>query len=566
MSKNLIVCADGTGNRGGSTPDSNVYTIYKAIDIHVDGQDGSEVTEQRRFYDNGVGTSKNKIWRALTGAVGIGFKDNVRDVYRFLARNYERNDHIYIFGFSRGAATVRALNGFIYAAGLVKRSVNGKTLSDTELEEAIKGAFNEYKKQQPASPMEADASSTNHGAVPIEFIGVWDTVSALGFPDRWGVVPGLLSPVLNTVFNGLEHVANVFFPHLFYNYELTPNVRHACQALAIDDERLSFSPLVWNEKQYSAALKASERTGQVEQVWFAGAHSNVGGGYGRSGLANVSLEWMMERADETHLAFVRGAVERAHDEANAHGRLFDSRDGFAVFYRYHPRNIEQLCDHRAPVRIHSSVFERMDHATAGYAPGNLPSAVTVVGTGIDSPKTEIPFQSVIDGWSRMKGRIALWTLGRKWLYGILLDVTLLVIGFSIWSWTIGSPTELATVTGVPGHVARGVAYVTPKFMENTIVYVVVEEGRVGLTIMGVALFLLFARWFIHGKHATARTEMRNVLVGVLPPTMVDDGHGHGRLQDKPSVHGQGDEDHGAPASADDPDDPVDPLDKVVEKA
>ena len=136
-------------------------------------------------------------------------------------------------------------------------------------------------------------------------------------------------------------------------------------------------------------------------------------------------------------------------------------------------------------------------------------------------------------------------------------MTLLVIGFSIWSWVVGSPTELATVTGVAGHVARGVAYVTPKFMENAIVYVVVENAWVGLTIMGVALILLVGSRFVRGVQATARARMRNAQVDAFPPEVVDDGHGRGRLEDKHHGRGQGDEEHGAPASADDPDDPVD---------
>ena len=349
----------------------------------------------------------------------------------------------------------------------------------------------------------------------------------------------------------------------------------AWRAIKSGDVKTARDKLVFLEEQYSTALEASEPTEPVEQVeptepveqvWFAGAHSNVGGGYGRSGLANVSLEWMMERAAKTRLAFLPEAFKDAHDEANAHGRLFNSRDGVGVYYRYHPRNIEQLCVNKAPVRIHSSVFERMDHHTAAYAPGNLPSAVTAVFTGIDSEEIKVPLESEIDGWSRIKRRIAFWTLGRKWLYALLLDVTLLVIGFSIWSWIVGSPTELATVTGVAGHVARGVAYVTPKFMENAIVYVVVENAWVGLATTGVALILLVASRFVRGIQATAGAQMRNVQVDVFPPNIVDDGHGHGRLEDKHHGRGQGDEEHGAPASADDPDDPVDPLEKAAGRA
>ncbi|MCK4586077.1 MAG: DUF2235 domain-containing protein [Gammaproteobacteria bacterium] len=135
MPKNIIVCADGTGNKGGSTPDSNVYKIYKSINKCFSGKakDGFELDEQIVFYDNGVGTEKNKYLRMLGGGIGFGFEDNVCDLYRFLARNYESGDRIYFFGFSRGASTVRACNGFISICGLAK----GKGLRKRELEKLV---------------------------------------------------------------------------------------------------------------------------------------------------------------------------------------------------------------------------------------------------------------------------------------------------------------------------------------------------------------------------------------------------------------------------------------------
>ncbi len=119
MAKNIILCSDGTGNQGGRGAGTNVYKTYNAIDIH------DPDVEQVTFYDNGVGTNKNKYIRALTGAFGIGFKQNVEDLYEFLARNFDaadregRPDKIYIFGFSRGAATVRAFAGMIQECGLL---------------------------------------------------------------------------------------------------------------------------------------------------------------------------------------------------------------------------------------------------------------------------------------------------------------------------------------------------------------------------------------------------------------------------------------------------------------
>jgi uncharacterized protein (DUF2235 family) len=108
MGKNIILCADGTGNRGGETPDTNVYRMYHAVDLHKPERGQTQIT----FYDNGVGTSTNKYIRAVSGALGFDFGQNVRDLYEFLARNYNAGDIVYLFGFSRGAATVRAFGGY----------------------------------------------------------------------------------------------------------------------------------------------------------------------------------------------------------------------------------------------------------------------------------------------------------------------------------------------------------------------------------------------------------------------------------------------------------------------
>jgi uncharacterized protein (DUF2235 family) len=117
MCKNIILCADGTGNRGGETPDTNVYRMYHAVDIHQPKRKRNQIT----FYDNGVGTSTNKYIRSISGALGFGFGKNIRQLYAFLARNYDPGDIIYLFGFSRGAATVRAFGGMLQECGLVDR-------------------------------------------------------------------------------------------------------------------------------------------------------------------------------------------------------------------------------------------------------------------------------------------------------------------------------------------------------------------------------------------------------------------------------------------------------------
>jgi len=384
MPKNIIVCADGTGNKGGDTQDTNVYKVYKAVNKHLKDPipDGSEVDEQITFYDNGVGTETNKYLRALGGAFGFGFERNVCDLYKFLARNYEpaikakaskegepaeegrKTDRIYFFDFSRGASTVRACNGFIKICGLVKGK--GKDLHNSDLDALVTEAFEAYKNHEkdPETARKLKESDKSHGEIPIHFMGLWDTVVALGFPKRTDVT-GPVSAILNMIFWLAEKGVNLIWPHDFYHYRLTDNVKHAYQALAIDDERTSFWPYVWREQ--------GRKKDSVEQVWFAGMHSNVGGGYGRSGMSSVALHWMMLRTEAHGLQFRDGTVQHAFVDSHEHSRMYNSRDGFGVSYRYHPREIEALCKERTEggIKLHRSVIERVNQRTANYAPGQI---------------------------------------------------------------------------------------------------------------------------------------------------------------------------------------------------
>jgi len=423
--KNLIVCADGTGNQGGYTPDSNVYRTYKSVDKRFAGSvsDGFTCTEQISFYDNGVGTQKNKYIRALSGGLGFGFAQNVCDLYSFLARNYEPGDHIYFFGFSRGASTVRACSGFISTCGLIK----GKGTRNSDLTNLVEEAFAAYKqhKTQPELAEQQRNSERSHGVVPIHFLGVWDTVVALGFPSRTDVT-GTVSGWLNKLFIHVEKKLDSVWPHKFYHYKLTENVQHACQALAIDDERTAFWPRVWRERD----------DGSVEQVWFAGMHSNVGGGYARSGMASAALYWMMLRAEKCGLKFEDGRVQAALNDSNMHGRMYNSRDGAAIIYRYHPRRIEDLCEGRinGEIKLHRSVIERITHRTANYAPGQLPAKFAVVDDQPDAPVTVRNPGSDAD-WARIRSEIDDSVYQRKVLYDRMLTVVLafLVAGLlSFW--------------------------------------------------------------------------------------------------------------------------------------
>ncbi|MEK9140824.1 MAG: DUF2235 domain-containing protein, partial [Nitrospirota bacterium] len=195
------------------------------------------------------------------------------------------------------------------------------------------------------------------GAVSIDFVGVWDTVGAVGMP-----------------FEELRALFNWIYPMRFS--ELTPSSRitRACHALSIDDDRRTFYPELWNEKGIPAT--------QVDQVWFAGVHSNVGGGYVKHGMSLVALDWMMAEAERSGLRFIQADREYVHTHQDVHDELYDARAGLGVYYRWEPRDIVKLCHAHniACPKIHISVFERIANGTGRYAPINLPQHYEVVRT------------------------------------------------------------------------------------------------------------------------------------------------------------------------------------------
>jgi hypothetical protein len=527
MTKNIVLCADGTGNKGGYTPSSNVYRIYNAININDN--------PQIRFYDNGVGTEKNKYYRGLAGAFGLGFKSNVIDLYVYLSKNYKPGDQVYLFGFSRGAATVRAFTGFIATCGLI----DGTNLDKYELKNRVNDAFDAYKRLRRKS-LQTDKKKflaeqkkfidnyKSHGIIPIKFIGVWDTVSSLGFPQKWDKT-GVGIFVLNLLCMGIDRITDWVLPHNFYNYNITSNVENAYQALAIDDARTSFWPKVWIEKGYS---------GNVEQVWFAGMHSNVGGGYSRTGMATVTLEWMMKKAKAQDLVFNEDALRNVHDNADVHGRMYNSREGLAIYYRYHPREIEKVCKDRLKqyklndkIKIHESVIDRMSRKTANYAPGLLPFDFEVVDN--EGKVKEKTSETGRKDRETLKRKIKWWILLRKWLYGILLETTLAAV-FFVWWWR-NTPLDYLKPQFLPRndkishesisslercmeYVADGLTYVLPDFCNGAITKAVIQNPCYfwGTVLVFISYWLL--RIFLKGKTDKACEEMRkNVLSSLQPP-------------------------------------------------
>ncbi|MEO5337937.1 MAG: DUF2235 domain-containing protein [Magnetospirillum sp. WYHS-4] len=353
MSKNIVVLSDGTGNSAAKAVGTNVRRIYRALDL-------CSATKQVVFYDDGVGSGDSKFSKIFGGAFGFGLKRNVLELYQRLSQCYDPDDRIYMFGFSRGAYTIRVLVGLIDCCGLIPGAA-GK--APEELESAAKDAYRVFRKkfkyfwQSKTATQDACAGTRP----PIAFLGLWDTVDAYGFPvdelaDFWNAT---------------------VYPYRFKDRDLTPLVGKACHALALDDERHTFHPVLWNDDK--------KDPNRIEQVWFAGAHSNVGGGYPDDSLSLISLDWMMIRAQEAGLFFIDSEWRVIREQANALGKLYNSRSGGGVYYRYKPRNVADLCNdgetgvHIARPKIHSSVFERVGGGV-GYRPLGLPDVYDIVDT------------------------------------------------------------------------------------------------------------------------------------------------------------------------------------------
>ena len=376
MAKNIVICADGTGNTAIKGRGTNVFKLYEAVDGNGHRSDPALV-QQVAIYHDGVGTESLRWLRVFTGATGFGLSRNVKQLYGELVRVYESGDRIYVFGFSRGAFTVRTLAGLINTCGILDIDGYG---SNAKFQTAIDDTYRQYRRkyqtwlsrklfgEHDKKPDLVELHKHRYVTIPgfddgrtpvIHFIGVWDTVDAVGLPLH------------------LADFVNAFlWQFKFPDTKLSTKVGYACHALAIDEARRSFVPLLWDEEPEDPA-----KPRRVEQVWFAGAHSNVGGGYPRQGMSLTALDWMMNRAELKGLRFhpdVRAAYRGA---ADVNDKRYDSRAGLGIFYRWTPRDIQALCVrcHVTP-QVHRSVFERIARNTEGYAPGSLPVSCEVVST------------------------------------------------------------------------------------------------------------------------------------------------------------------------------------------
>ena len=361
MPKNIVLFSDGTGNSANKLFKTNVWRLYQALDLNPDPGKPTQLP----YHDDGVGTSSLGFLAALGGAFGYGLKRNVLDLYCFLSRHYQEGDQIYAFGFSRGAFTIRVLVGLIANQGIVqaKTEIERRNLANQAYWAYLERRHCQSGERGPLTPFCLKVRKwlglTGQSTLPvirlneerkIRFVGLWDTVSAYG-GNRYTV-----------------WLIDKFYPVRFADHRLTPYVERACHALALDDERRSFHPEIWDEK-------GEEDPERISQIWFAGMHSNVGGSYPDDGMSLTSLLWMIDEAETAGLHFSAAEVARARAAANPHGKMYNSRRGLGRIYIYTPR---QLPTEGGGPKIHSSVFQRIEQQSEGYAPIVLPPRFTIV--------------------------------------------------------------------------------------------------------------------------------------------------------------------------------------------
>lgn len=284
--KRLVLCCDGTWNTpdestGGDATPTNVTKIALQVAEH----DAAGV-EQRVYYDRGVGTGR--FDHLAGGMAGLGLTENVKQAYAYLVESYEPGDEVYLVGFSRGAYTARSLAGLIRNSGLLR----------PEHRHRVDEAYALYRDRSDATHPNAVAAElfrrtwSRATDVHIHFVGVFDTVGALG-------IPGI----------GLHALTRRW---QFHDTALSSRVCHAAQALALHERRGPFRPALWDE--------SPDRTDPVRQVWFTGVHSDVGGGYPEPDLAEIPLRWMVERATAAGLVFRPVAFAAMPDGASAQMR------------------------------------------------------------------------------------------------------------------------------------------------------------------------------------------------------------------------------------------------------
>ena len=335
MPKRLILCFDGTWNRPdddhpeGEQVETNVRRIFESVLAQE-----ANGRQQVKWYDEGVGTKWYQ--RIRGGAFGMGLSENIRQGYRFLVEHYEQDDEVFLFGFSRGAYTVRSLVGFIRNCGLLRAPDR----------ERIEEAYELYRTRDEGADSETALAFRKKyaRAIRITFLGVWDTVGALGIPIE-----------------SFEEFNRRHFE--FHDTELSGIVENAYHAVAVDEHREPYAVALWDPK---GKLRQT-----MEQRWFLGAHCDVGGGYQDRRLSDVTLDWMQQKAAACGLALI--PVQLPQDIHSCYtAPITDSFKEFfkgiySLFHRRYYRPVSQTV--YGQEAIDESIKQRLE-SDSSYRPKN----------------------------------------------------------------------------------------------------------------------------------------------------------------------------------------------------
>ncbi|WP_343604114.1 DUF2235 domain-containing protein [Fluviicola sp.] len=307
MQKRIVIFADGTWNSSANKDGVHLAqtNVFKSF-VHTVKENCPNGDVQSVYYHEGVGTGDSKD-KFLGGFTGKGIDDNILELYKFIIERYTPGTEIFLFGFSRGAYTVRSLAGLIRNCGILKSDFISKA----------ERAFFIYRSRNRKHHPESGESKffRNHFSFPLEqtpikFIGVWDTVGSLGIPFKIGRF-GTKS-------------------HRFHDVKLSAIIQNAYHALAIDEKRVFFAPTLW-QQETSDKFKDQK----LEQVWFCGVHSDVGGGYHTGDLFHIPLNYLITRARE-HGLIVDHQV--TPDELSVYAKSLknESRTGmYKLFPKYY---------------------------------------------------------------------------------------------------------------------------------------------------------------------------------------------------------------------------------------
>ena len=353
--RNIALCFDGTWNSDDRASPTNVVKTSQALVPRT-----AAGTRQLRYYDRGVGTGR--FDRVRGGVVGLGLARNVELAYAWLSSHYRPGDRLFLFGYSRGAYTARSLAGLLGLCGVPdpeRCAAAGLQVADVALQGMAIYRLRPGAARSERAARHVETFAVTRGAggrrqgppatgppCTVHFIGVWDTVGALGVPVTW----------LNWI--GARR-------HRFHDVRLDRHIRHACHAVAIDEARRPFAPTLWTNRPAPGQ--------NVEQLWFPGVHSDVGGGRPNTALSDRALLWMWARAHAAGLALRPDAVRAgmAPDELGPQG------DSMSLVYRLwgrYDRPVGERDEDGRPLvtgeRVHFSAVRRLEaRETSAYREG-----------------------------------------------------------------------------------------------------------------------------------------------------------------------------------------------------